>query len=290
MKSPSGSHRCIQPLSCTILAGILSLSSAVRGSAQQANGDPRAEARRLLNEGVEAYKLADFDRAIEDFKKAKELDPWLANARLYLATAYATKYIPDAPSDDNIHYGKLAIEEYQGILANDPNNLSAIDGLASILYNVGGYPLDQNRMEESKSYHERHIQIQPRDPEPHYWVGVIDWAIAYQAYKKLREGWGRETTDRSASNQPLPENIRQQFVTEYAKSVDEGIRELKEAIALRPDYDDAMAYLNLLYRQKADMESSPKLREIDLRNADELIDKVKAIKQRKMNEHNPPDT
>ncbi len=31
---------------------------------------------------------------------------------------------------------------------------------------------------------------------------------------------------------------------------------LKKAIELKPDYDDAMAYLNLLYRQKADLESS----------------------------------
>jgi tetratricopeptide (TPR) repeat protein len=289
MKSPSGSPCRFHLLSCVVLAGIVSISSAARGSAQQANNDPRAEARRLLIEGMEAYRHAEFDRAIEDFKKAKELDPWLANARLYLATAYATQYIPGASSEDNIRYGKLAIEEYKGILMDDPKNLSAIDGLAALLYNVSGTPFDQSIMEESKSYNERHIQIKPRDPEPHYWVGVIDWAIAYRSNKKLREEWNRETKQPPAFSQPLPEDIRQQFVKACAKTVDEGIRELNEAIVLQPDYDDAMAYLNLLDRQKADMEPSPKLRDSDLRQADELVDKIKAIKQRKMNEHNPPD-
>ena len=43
--------------------------------------------------------------SIEDFKQAKELDPTLMNARLYLATAYATEYIPGAPSDENVRVG-----------------------------------------------------------------------------------------------------------------------------------------------------------------------------------------
>ena len=64
--------------------------------------------------------------------------------------------------------------------------------------------------------------------------------------------------------------------------MDEGIQHLKKAVTLRPDYEDAMAYLNLLYRQKADMVTSAEEREALLKQADELVDKVKEIKQRKM--------
>jgi hypothetical protein len=56
---------------------------------------------------------------------------------------------------------------------------------------------------------------------------------------------------------------------------------------LRPDYDDAMAYLNLLLRQKADMETTPEARDADVKQADDLVDKVKAIKQRKMENPGP---
>ena len=42
-----------------------------------------------------------------------------------------------------------------------------------------------------------------------------------------------------------------------------------------------MAYLNLLYRQRADMAATPQEREEYLTQADALVDKVKEIKQKK---------
>ena len=56
------------------------------------SGCSKLRARDLLNKGVAAFKNAQFDAAVEDFKQAKELDPDLINARLYLATAYASQY------------------------------------------------------------------------------------------------------------------------------------------------------------------------------------------------------
>src|SRR5207249_10916747 len=63
------------------------------------SGCSKLKARDLLNKGVAAYKNAQYDTAIEHFKQAKDLDPGLMNARLYLATAYASQYIPGAPSE-----------------------------------------------------------------------------------------------------------------------------------------------------------------------------------------------
>ena len=80
----------------------------------------------------------------------------------------------------------------------------------------------------------------------------------------------------------MPPALAAQFRTKFGAIVDEGIKNLQTAMERRPDYDDAMAYLNLLFRQKADMETSPEAREADLKQADDLVDKVKAIKQKKM--------
>jgi len=55
------------------------------------------------------------------------------NARLYLATAYASQYIPGAPSEQNVRLGTQAVNEFKEVLQIDPNNLSAIDGIGSIL-------------------------------------------------------------------------------------------------------------------------------------------------------------
>jgi len=65
-----------------------------------------------------------------------------------------------------------------------------------------------------------------------------------------------------------------------AQFIQDGIDDLNKAIQLRPDYDDAMAYLNLLYREKADLEcDDPAARAADLKTADEWVDKTMAVKK-----------
>jgi hypothetical protein len=63
--------------------------------------------------------------------------------------------------------------------------------------------------------------------------------------------------------------------------VEEGIRDLEKAIELKPDDFNAMAYLNLLYRQKADLEVGEDARQADLRIADEWVAKALAIRGKK---------
>jgi tetratricopeptide (TPR) repeat protein len=268
-----------KPHTLLLLAVVASLTAGA--------GCDKLRARDKLNKGVQAYKGGQTDLAIEDFKQAKDLDPSLTNARLYLATAYSAQYIPGAPSDENVRNGQQAAQEFKDILAKDPNNLSAIDGLGSILYNMGGTPFDAKKFEESKSYHEKHIELKPEDPEPYYWVGVIDWSLAFRGNRDLREDYNKTAKKTIRDTDPMPPPLAAQFKAKYGSIVDEGITNLQKAIQLRSDYDDAMAYLNLLYRQKADMETDPAARETDVKLADDLVDKVKAIKQKKLENPQP---
>jgi tetratricopeptide (TPR) repeat protein len=245
-------------------------------------GCDKLRARDKLNKGVHAFTAGQYDAAIEDFKEAKQYDPGLLNARLYLATAYANQYIPGAPSDENIRNGQQAIQEFQDVLSQDPKNLPAIDGIGSILYNMaGGPPFDPKKMEESKTYHQRHIQIKPEDPESYYWIGVIDWSLAYRGNKDMRSDYNNNSRNKTIKV------LSKQFADKYGSIVEEGMTDLKRAIDLRPDYDDAMAYLNLLYRQKADTETTAEARDADDKAADDLVEKVKAIKQKKMENPQP---
>src|ERR1700758_3873681 len=218
------------------------------------SGCKKLRARDLLNKGVAAFKNAQFDAAVEDFKQAKELDPDLINARLYLATAYASQYIPGAPSDENMRHGQEAVEEYRQVLEKDPNNINAIDGLASILYPVAGQPFDPKKFEESKSYHEKHIQLKPQDPQPYYSVGVIDWSLAYRGNNEMRAEYNKAHINKQVRDtDPLPPDVRAAYTQKYGSMVDDGIKALQTATQIKPDYDDAMTYLNLLLRRKADM-------------------------------------
>ena len=54
-----------------------------------ATGCQKLSARDNLNRGVQAYRNANYEVAIERFRKAVQKDPSLLTARLYLANAYA---------------------------------------------------------------------------------------------------------------------------------------------------------------------------------------------------------
>jgi tetratricopeptide (TPR) repeat protein len=272
----------------TALLVVVENRGAVRVAPQEEAAAQRMEARKWLNEGVQAYREGQIDQAIVDFQNAKKLDPSLVNAQLYLATARSAQYIPGDPSPENAQHGDQALQEFRSILGAHPDNLSAIDGAGSILYNLASTPFDPEKMEESKSYHQKHIELQPGDPEPYYWVGVIDWSLAFRGDGAMRADFNKIAKKPVKNTDPTPAALAAQFRQKYGGIVDEGIANMNKAMDLRPDYDNAMAYLNLLYRQKADMELTVAEQELDIKIADDLVDQVKAIKKRKMSASQSP--
>jgi len=273
-----------------------SLSIARRATAAAAllilaagfSGCNKLKARDLLNKGVNAFKNGQYDQAVEDFKQAKEDDPDLLTARLYLATSYATQYIPGAPSDQNKKLGEQAVAEFKEVLEKDPKNLNAVDGIGSILFQMAGTPYEPKMFEESKKYHQMHIEIQPKDPEPYYWIGVIDWTLSFRGNAELRKDYNEKNIKKQVKEtDALPASVRADYVAKYGALIDEGIDNLKKAIDQKPDYDDAMAYLNLLYRRKADAVDSADQRAELQKQADDLVDKVKDVKQKRQSQPPP---
>ena len=273
-------------LRCLATVSVLALNwgSASRCFAQE--GPPRIEeqsqAREALNKGVQDFKNGQYEEAARDLLRAKQLDPKLLNARLYLATTYASQYIPGAEGEENIRMGHAATEEFRGVLSLDPQNISAIDSLGSMLFQMGGHPFDRDLVAESKPFHQQHIYLRPGDPEPYYWIGLIDWTLAFRANILLRTKFNLSVRGRQLSDDALlPPDLREEYAREYGRIIDEGIDALNHAISIKPDYDDAMAYLNLLYRRKADTMASEGEREQLFKMADDLVDKVKEFKQKR---------
>jgi tetratricopeptide (TPR) repeat protein len=251
-------------------------------------GCNKLKARDQLNKGVVAFKNGQYDQAVDYFQKATEADPDLTTARLYLATAYATQYIPGAPSDQNKKVGEQAVAVFKQVLDKDPKNLSAIDGIGSILFQMAGTPYTPAMFEESKKYHNMHIDIKPEDPEPYYWIGVIDWTLAFRGNGELRKEYNEKNLKKQVKEtDALPAAVRPEYVSKYGALIDEGIDKLTKAIQIKPDYDDAMAYLNLLYRRKADAVDSADQRAELLKKADDLVDQVKEVKQKRASQPPP---
>jgi hypothetical protein len=274
--------RLLHSLCFLAAVSLPALTSRCFGQESPPQAEGQRQAREALNKGVQDFKDAQYEEAAQEFLRAKQLDPKFMNARLYLATAYASQYIPGAPSGENIRMGHAATEEFRGVLSLDPQNVSAIDGLGSLLFQMAGSPFDPDLFQESKSYHQKHIYLHPHDPEPYYWIGVIDWTLAFRTNGLLRAKYNLSLRGKQLSDDaPLPPDLRDEYERGYGATIDEGIESLKHAISIRPDYDDAMAYLNLLYRRKADIVDSETEREELIKMADDLIDKVKEIKTRR---------
>jgi tetratricopeptide (TPR) repeat protein len=253
-----------------VLCALIALPCAF---SQNPQNEPKQEARNDLNQGVADYKASRFDEAIEHFKRVTELDPELVVGHLYLATAYAQQYVPDVDTPDNVKNATLAIEQYQIVLKKDPANSNSLLGTAYLL-------MSMKKFDEAREYYKKAIDADPNNPETYYSVGVIDWRSAYKDISDRKAKIGLKVDDelKWPRHQRFCEEIRNSNLA----SIEEGIAMLQQAMKLRADYDDAMAYVNLLYRRKADTEcNNPKAQAADLAAADHWVDLAMAARKKK---------
>jgi Tfp pilus assembly protein PilF len=114
---------------------ILTLFLAVGSLALVGSGCKQLKSRDQINQGVTAFKGAQYPEAVEHFKQAVDLDPGFVTARLYLATAYMQQYIPGAESPENTQMAKAAMDQFNTVLETDPKNSVAIASIASLYLN-----------------------------------------------------------------------------------------------------------------------------------------------------------
>jgi tetratricopeptide (TPR) repeat protein len=232
-------------------------------------GCSKLQARDQLNKGVQAYKNARFEEAIDHFQNAERLDPSLQMAPLYLATAYAQQVVPDANTPENLKNADLAVNAYQQVLAKDPNDLNALKGVAAVYLNTG-------KTTEAKEWQTKVTAVDPNDPVAHYTIGVIDWRVAYKNAIQTRNSLGMQD-----NGDPIKDKAAcQKLAEQNGPLVDEGIKALQQAVNLRPGYDDAMSYLSLLYRRKADLDCGDDAgRKQDMAMFDQWRDKTMATRK-----------
>ena len=225
-----------------------------------------------LNLGVQAYKEAKFEEAIRHFQNAATFQPQNEVAHLYLATAYALQYIPGVESPENLRVAEAAVLEYQRILEINSKSQNSLRGLANLY-------MQMKKFEEAKSFYRRAIDEDPDDPASYYSIGVIDWTLAYSPRMKLREKLALRPDEPMPISAPGCWELRDS----NQSVIKEGLEMMTKAIDLRPDYDDAMAYMNLLYRERAEIQcNDAKSRASDLATADHWVDLVMGTKKKKM--------
>lgn len=234
-----------------------------------ATGCTKLQARDQLNKGVGAFKAGRFPEAVEFFQQSIELDPELITARLYLATAYMSQYVPGSTMPDNLEMANTAEDEFQKVLDVEPDNAVAIASIASLQFHQKNY-------DQAEKWNHRLIEVDPENKEAFYTLGVIAWNRSFQRRMEARVQLGMRTDDPG----PIPDDeVRQQLVDQNLPIIEQGLEDLNKALEIDPEYDDAMAYLNLLYRERADLAASEEEYEADVLTADNWIDKTLATRK-----------
>jgi len=255
-------------------ARITALAVALAGMVLSMSGCNRLAARDQLNKGVDAYKSARYEEAIGHFQKATQLDPSLPMAKSYLATALAQNVVPGLDTAENLKTAQEAIDIFKEVLVKDPTDVNSLKQIAGIYFQI-------KKLDDAKEWQKKVLAVDPKDPEAAYTIGVIDWTQAHQNTLKVLVPAG--INDDGEGNVKAPKKVMETLKSQNAPLVEEGLQYLNQAVANRANYDDAMAYLNLIYRRKADVDfGNEAARKADLASAEDW--RTKAMGTRKTNE------
>jgi len=255
-------------------ARFTALAVVLAGMVLSMSGCNRLAARDQLNKGVDAYKSGKYEEAIGHFQKATELDPSLPMAKSYLATALAQNIVPGLDTPENLKTADQAISIFQEVLAKSPDDVNSLKQIAGIYFSI-------KKLDDAKTWQKKVLAVDAKDPEAAYTIGVIDWTEAHENTLKALVPAG--VNDDGEGNTKAPKKVMDTIKDENSALIEEGLQYLNQAVANRANYDDAMAYLNLIYRRKADLDfGNDAARKADLAQAEEW--RTKAMGTRKANE------
>jgi tetratricopeptide (TPR) repeat protein len=262
------------------IAGLL-VCLAVAGMAQD---EAKASASNQVDEGVQAFRQAHYDEAIAHFEQAVAFDPDLVVARMYLAATYLQVFEPGVDTPENVVLATRALEQYSEVLRSNPSDVESLKGLAYL-------KLQLNEFDEAKEAYAKAIGLNPADPELLYAAAVANWSNANGGIAAEKAKLDAETEYSLIVSEGCSD-VRSRFLPE----IDSGIAMLNKAISLRKDYVDAMTYMDMLYRLRAELEcGSKKNFKADIKQSNEWADRAAAARKKqaeaaaKESQEQPPD-
>jgi tetratricopeptide (TPR) repeat protein len=234
-------------------------------------GCNKLQARAAFKEGNALYQQEQYRQALRQFQKGLELDPDATFAWRSVGLTALALFRPGDESPENQRYAELAIEAFENYLEDYPDNAKVREYLLTIY-------VQGKRFDDALAYLDRNGD--PTDPAvARAKVNILTqaqryeeaWRVAQRAaateQPQMLYTIGVATWDQAYRNPAL--NFEQRN-----KVVDVGLAALKRALAIKPDYFEAMAYYNLLFREKAKLETDGARRLEYLAQADHWMKKA----------------
>ncbi len=246
----------------------------------------KIEARVAIRDANQAYEKEDYKTALAGYLRARSIDPSFPDLDRMIGYCEIGLYIPDETpkSPENEKHADAAIVELNKYLKKRPEDRVAQDALINMYLNANRtdeaiayfrsyLSQDEHRNDleavksiatlyakkgnfnESLNWYEKITLIDSKNPESFYIFGVV-------CYEKV------------AKNPPAD-------VNERLAIIEKGKRSLQHAIDMRPEYFEAMAYLNLLWRQQAPLETDLLKGQQDVAQAIQIRDRAVEIINRK---------
>jgi tetratricopeptide (TPR) repeat protein len=239
-------------------------------------GCRRLQARVELKKGNSLYQQEQYSAALVEYQKGLELDPDDTFAWRSVGLSALALYRPGDDSPKNLEYGRIATDAFQKYLKKEnPEDAKVQDYMMSILVSSKQYQQALAFVDQLQQQHPN----EANDPKWNkYRVNVLIQAGRLQDAEQL------------ALKTPGPEqpvslysigveawhkvyNVNTIDVATKQQLVELGLRSLRKAVELKPDYFDAMFYLGLELREKAKLETDGNARTADVNEAEVWLKK-----------------
>ena len=250
---------------------LLSLACSIVALAAQVPECPDSPASETMADAVSAYGNGEYAKAADLFETAARLDTSCIMAWLYAGNSYLKQVVPGADTPENRELAEKAREHFETVVSQQPENEQARAAIAQIYF-------DQKKWDDAKAAYEKLVEINRYNKEAFCQLGVIAWIRSSEARLEARAKLGMKPEDPG----PIKDTaVRQALRDKYWPVIDDGIQDLKHAIETEAEYDAAMSYLNLLYREKADLEDSAEEYMADIAQADDWRQQAADIRKDK---------
>lgn len=240
-------------------------------------GCNKVQARVELKQGNAFYQQEEYRQALAKFQRGLELDPTATFAWRSVGLTALALFRPGDPSPENMRYAETAIDAFKKYLEDYPEGEKVRDYLLTTL-------VQTKRFDEALKYLRE--KGDPNDPDiVRAQVNILiqagrfdeAWQLAQRMtgpnQAEVLYSVGVSTWDQAYRNPNLSYEQR-------GKMVDTGLEALRRALEVKPDYFEAMAYYNLMFREKAklEMDGTKRLEYVAL--ADEWMKKALDLRKR----------
>jgi len=215
----------------------------------------RLTIQREMHEANGLYKAQKYEEAVGHYKKVIKVDPRYREAWLNMGYAYRALFHPGSTHPKDLGYATEGINAFQKYMEIDPESEQARQYFLEFCTSA-------ERHEDAIKFFQQELQRKPDSPQMmkslaqlYAKKGDVDQALAWWhkwtvVEPRNPESWytiGVACWERSYKNPTIANEDRRKFIQE-------GMEALGKALEIKPDYFDALSYMNLIYRERAKLE------------------------------------